>query len=600
MIPRVVDVNSATINPSRFYSLRFKLIFAFCLIGFALSASLGLSAYKTLESKLFQQLRNNVENITYMGAALVNKDALAFLLGQSWDDISIEKARTIEDTPQYHLISDQLNFIRNAEDNLIKYVYLLAPADKPMMARYVVDADVLNDRDAEDVSDEDVSHFGTELDMADFPVMRQVFDLGESLVEEDYYYDDSFQVNSVSGYAPIMGSDGQSVIALLGLDMADTEVQAALSEVLQKSVITAFLALIVSLMTAVFMGTVLTRGIVKLDKLVHSFAEKDFAVRSQLRTNDEVGRLGTSFNHMAETIEEYSARLESLVAAYGRFVPHDLLRLLGKKSILEVQLGDQVEREMSVLFSDIRNFTSISEAMSPQDNFNFINNYLKCVGPHIRTHNGIIDKYIGDAVMALFPERVDDALDAALHMQMALDRQNEISLRTGGQAIHIGIGVHVGKVMLGTVGESERMDGTVISDTVNLASRLEGMTKKYGCRIIISDVVKGRIVRSDSYQMRLVDRVYVAGKSEAVTLYEVFNGDEASLRDHKAASLGEYNQALAYYYDQNFTEAETLFSRIAAAHVHDCPASLFSEKVRDILANGLPPDWDGASRYHSK
>ncbi|MCM2344298.1 MAG: HAMP domain-containing protein [Alphaproteobacteria bacterium] len=593
-------MNSATPHPARFYSLRFKLIFAFCLIGFALSASLGLSAYKTLESKLFQQLRNNVGNITYMGAALVNKEALSFLLDRQKADMSIEEARAIEDMPQYHLISDQLNYIRNAENELIKYVYLVAPAEKPMMARYVVDADVLNDRDAANITDEDVSHFGTELDMADFPVMRQAFEQGESLVEEEYYYDESFQVNSVSGYAPIMGADGKSVVALLGLDMADSEVQAALSEVLEKSVITALLALIVSLLTAVFMGTVLTRGIVKLDKLVHSFAEKDFAVRSQLRTNDEVGRLGTSFNHMAETIEEYSTRLEALVQAYGRFVPHDLLRLLGKKSILEVNLGDQVEREMTVLFSDIRNFTSISESMSPQDNFNFINDYLKCVGPHIRTHKGIIDKYIGDAVMALFPERVDDALDAALHMLGALDQHNQKALQEGARDIHIGIGVHVGKVMLGTVGESERMDGTVISDTVNLASRLEGMTKKYGCRIIISDVLKSRIAQSEKFEMRLVDKVYVAGKSAPVTLYEVFNGDEESLRRHKAETFGDYNQAVKYYYDQSFLAAEGLFSRIAAAHTDDVPARLFSEKVREILASGVPQDWDGVSRHLSK
>ncbi len=586
-------------DSSYFFSFRHKLILAFFGIGFVLSIALGVVAHRILEEKLFTQLRGNVGNLTRLGAELIDKDALASLVELQKTGVPPENIDMIERSGNFRIVSDQLNFIRDTEKELIRYIYLVAPAEDPKIAKYVVDADVVPLKD-EGAPDEEVSHFNTDLDIADFPVMQDALRHPKNIVEPDFVYDKAFGVNSISGYAPVMDSDGKTMLALLGLDMVDTEVQAALAEVLQKSIVAAILSLLVSLLSAIVLGSYLTKGIIRLDNLVHSFAAKDFAVRADLATNDEVGRLGNSFNHMAETIEEYSARKQALLHAYGRFVPHDLLRLLEKQSILDVSLGDQTQREMSVLFSDIRNFTSISETMTPRENFNFINSYLSRVGPGIRSHKGIIDKYIGDAVMALFPEKAEDAIDAALEMQQVVRLYNEHRQSSRYPAIKIGVGVHTGKVMLGTIGEEQRMDGTVISDTVNLASRIEGLTKTYGCNIIVSDTVLNRIGRQDKYSLRFIDKVRVVGKNEPVTLYEIYDADEAAEIRLKRETLPDYSRAVDSYYGRDFKTAESLFARVVAANGNDVPARLFLEKARACLSNGVPAGWDGISRYDSK
>jgi two-component system sensor histidine kinase ChiS len=146
--------------------------------------------------------------------------------------------------------------------------------------------------------------------------------------------------------------------------------------------------------------------------------------------------------------------ITQLTLAYGRFVPRNFLKFLGKESIIDVQIGDQVQQKMTVMFSDIRSFTTLSEAMSPQENFNFLNSYLSQVSPVIRQHKGFIDKYIGDAIMALFPESANDAVQAAIAMQKQVALYNEQRQQQGDVPIAIGIGLHTGNLMLGTIGES--------------------------------------------------------------------------------------------------------------------------------------------------
>ena len=228
-------------------------------------------------------------------------------------------------------------------------------------------------------------------------------------------------------------------------------------------------------------------------------------------------------SQMAISIE--NARFYSSMA---RFLPREFLNLLDKTSILDIQLGDQVEKEMTVLFSDIRDFTSLSEKMTPQDNFNFINAYLSRMEPIIHEHHGFIDKYIGDAIMALFPNCADDAVQAALLMLKTLADYNLTRGRPGRPCFNIGIGIHTGKLMLGTVGGQNRMDGTVISDAVNLASRIEGMTKKYGANLLISEGTYSRLNDKAKYAIRPLDRVKAKGKTEAVMIYAVSEGFDST------------------------------------------------------------------------
>jgi len=219
------------------------------------------------------------------------------------------------------------------------------------------------------------------------------------------------------------------------------------------------------------------------------------------------------------------ALLQQTETAYSRLVPHQLLSLLQARSIVDVKLGDQVERKMTILFTDIRDFTSLSESMTPAENFEFINSYLSQMEPVISRHHGIIDKYIGDAIMALFEKGADEALGGAIDMLERLAYYNAWRQRAGYLPIQIGIGLNSGMVMIGTVGGINRMDSTVIGDAVNLAARVEEATKLYNTPLLISHNTLYDLNTPDAYHLRFLDRIRVKGKAQPLSIYEVFDND---------------------------------------------------------------------------
>jgi two-component system sensor histidine kinase ChiS len=271
-------------------------------------------------------------------------------------------------------------------------------------------------------------------------------------------------------------------------------------------------------------------------------------------------------------------RLAKINEAYGRFVPHEFLQFLERESIIDVQLGDQVQKEMTVLFADIRSFTSLSEKMSPKENFNFLNGYLSRVSPVIRKHHGFIDKYIGDAVMALFPQTADDAVQAAIEMQKLVSLYNIYRQENSEELIAIGIGLHRGSLMLGTVGEPERMEGTVIADAVNLASRLEGLTKIYGVDILISEQTLYGLHNPQKYNYRFLDRVKVKGKSQPVDVFEVYDGEPEHLINLKRQTRSEFERGVALYVEKNFAQAQEFFQGILQRNEQDKVTRLYIER----------------------
>ncbi len=287
--------------------------------------------------------------------------------------------------------------------------------------------------------------------------------------------------------------------------------------------------------------------------------------------------------------------LAKLTLAYGRFVPRDFLNFLGKDSIIDVQIGNQIQQEMTVMFADIRSFTTLSEGMTPQENFNFINAYLSQVSPAIREHDGFIDKYIGDAIMALFPQSADGAVQAAISMQQKVALFNQARQQQGLVPIAIGIGLHTGNLMLGTIGEPERMETTVISDAVNLASRLEGLTKLYGVGILISVHTLVRIEEIQHYSFRFLDRVRVKGKNDAVAIYEIYDPEEGLSHQLKTQTKSRFEAAVMAYNRQDFVGAQPVFTGILATNPQDQAAMLYVKRCQQYLEYGVPVGWDGVT-----
>jgi two-component system, sensor histidine kinase ChiS len=292
--------------------------------------------------------------------------------------------------------------------------------------------------------------------------------------------------------------------------------------------------------------------------------------------------------------------LAKLNSAYGRFVPHDFLNLLERPSIIQVKLGDNQERDMTVLFADIRSFTVLSEQMTPAENFAFINSYLGRVSPAIRKNNGFIDKYIGDAVMALFPTSPSDAVRAAIDMQKEVNIYNEEREKNGLFSIKIGIGLHAGHLMLGTIGERERMESTVIADAVNLASRLEGLTKVYGSGILVSGAIIDRLDDAETYNYRFVDRVTVKGKTTAVSVFEIYDTETEKSIILKQQTAEIFQEALNFYYQKRFVPAQKVFENILQINPDDLVATLYFKRSRKYRMYGVPEGWSGVEDWAEK
>lgn len=272
--------------------------------------------------------------------------------------------------------------------------------------------------------------------------------------------------------------------------------------------------------------------------------------------------------------------------AYGRFVPHQLLNLLHAKSILDLSLGEQIERKMTILFSDIRDFTHLSEAMSPRETFSFINSYLSEMEPVISQHGGVVDKYIGDAIMALFPNHADAGVQSAIDMLEQLKSYNQGRVRAGYPPIRIGIGLNTGIVMLGTVGGSRRMEGTVLSDAVNLASRLEETTKIYHTPLLISEHTLYALKDEARYHIRFLDRISVKGKNQPQSVYEVFDNDPTEVRQGKEQTRKQFEEAVAYYHLKAIEKAIPLLESCLAVVPEDFPAQIYLQRCLDFQATG--------------
>jgi PAS domain S-box-containing protein len=271
------------------------------------------------------------------------------------------------------------------------------------------------------------------------------------------------------------------------------------------------------------------------------------------------------------------AELE-IAEATSRFVPNEFLAFLGCDSIVDIKLGEAVELEMSVLFSDIRDFTTLSEQMTPTENFKFINSYLSRMEPLIVENQGFIDKYMGDAIMALFSEGADDAVKAGIAMLQTLAEYNGARVSLGYVPVEIGVGINTGSLILGIVGGKSRMDGTVISDAVNLASRIESLTKNYGVSLLITQQTFERLTNPADYAIRVIDKVQVKGKSEWVTVYEVFDADLAEVKAGKLATLQLFTEALSLYNMKSFRQAAGLFADCLRQNPGDKVARIYWER----------------------
>ena len=324
-----------------------------------------------------------------------------------------------------------------------------------------------------------------------------------------------------------------------------------------------------------------------MSRLKRSLAEKN----EELRAYSE---------GLEERVKQRTAELASLNNIYERFVPREFIDLLQKNSILEINLGDQVSRKMTVMFADIRGWTTLLEKMTPKEAFSFINAYLRRVNPVIKDCNGFIDQFYGDGVMALFPGTPDDAVRAAVRMKEAVAEYNRQREKSGFGPIEIGVGLHRADLMLGVIGSEDRMQGAVVADAVNLAARIEGLNKTYGSYVSLSGETLSAMKESDRYRYRFIDKVRVKGREEAVTVYEVFEGDPAGLAELKEQTKSVFESGIQLYYSKRFSEASVHFNQVMEKNPADLAARIYLKRCANYMVNGVPPDWTGVETLLEK
>ncbi|MCB1174140.1 MAG: HAMP domain-containing protein [Leptospiraceae bacterium] len=409
---------------------------------------------------------------------------------------------------------------------LVRYAYLLVSipdSTDHTITMFLADADYARIDENQDgiiADDESGNPIGTlwRTPLAEF---KQAFD-GEAIAGSEWYTDN--WGTWLSAAIPIKNRAGR-VIAVLGLDY-DIRGEANLLHQFQQVAIAMIVA---GSMLAVVLGILIAQLLkYRLRPLVQGvarMAQRDYSVHLPIKSSDEVGQLARGFNEMVSVIKAHADSLEVQNKAIERFVPREFLQQMGHETVLTVSLGDAVERAMTVMFCDIRSFTSLSEQMTPAENFRFLNEYLSRISPIIRENHGFIDKYIGDAVMALFPQSPRDALRAASQMQMELALFNAEKKEAGAEPIRFGIGLHFGQLTLGAVGEENRLEGTVISDAVNVAARLEHLTKQARVNVLFSEDLLQRLGDEARYfKFRPLGDIRLRGRRERTRIYEFLEG----------------------------------------------------------------------------
>jgi len=284
-------------------------------------------------------------------------------------------------------------------------------------------------------------------------------------------------------------------------------------------------------------------------------------------------------------------RLNKLYRSTERFVPKPFLEILHKKSIEDVALGDGVEQEVSVLFTDLRNFTTISQNKTPTEAFTIVNRYLKSTAPIIREHQGFINQFLGDGILALFPKSPEDSVQAAKTILSALKQFNQEQKEVGQLQLEMGIGINTGMAMMGILGEEERIDPAVISDVINTAARVESLNKTYGTYFLITDHTFKALLPETQALFRLIDKVYLKGRDLPTCLYEFITW-EAKLQIALKDYLERFSRAFLNYEKGDFRLAHEQFAECQHDFPEDPVVAILSKRCEQFTS--VPPkNWDG-------
>lgn len=344
--------------------------------------------------------------------------------------------------------------------------------------------------------------------------------------------------------------------------------------------------ILISLIAVVLLSRSITNPLAKLASAVQKIEEGEYGTPVEVNSRDEIGNLANSVNSMARGLAEKEKVRDLLGKVVSQQIAEQLLNN-------PVELGGE-EKVVTILFSDIRGFTSFCEGLRPQEVLVELNQVLSTISNIVEKHNGVVDKFQGDAVMALFGAPIHSEFDTSNAMSAALEIID--AMETSDSPLSSCIGINTGLVVAGNLGSSNRLNYSVIGDTVNLSARLESLTRLYNVTNIVSEASRDA---APDYVYLELDEVCVAGKNQAIRIFELL-GASGEVSPEKLALAAAFSEALKAYRAQSWVLAQRLFSQLAASCDNETLPKVFLERIHHFQINPPAEDWDGVFVFGKK
>lgn len=478
---------------------RTKIYLALVITAFV-SSIIGLTAvHYQVRHMLLDSLQSNVMSIAADAAVGLNAD----------DIREVEQQRSM-DLPAYSKLQHQLRNIRDMNRRngiFVKYIYLLAPkSESNNHFIYLVDA--------EEKKSVDFSPLGESADEADNAKLN--LHLQQLYAPHEFIHD--AWGDWMMGYAPVIDKQG-NYVATVGVNLYASAVMSKLNDIIKIGIMAFALALVVAGLLGWYISKRQTKSLLILSDGVKEIGKGNFKYQININTQDEFGELATAVNTMSRGLQER----ERLLVSFTKYVSQHIMEKI-LTSDEQINLNGE-SRRITVLFSDIRNFTSFSEKYSPEQVVALLNEYFSVMVEVVFRNNGILDKFLGDGMMVEFGAPLDDerhefnAVNAALEMQAEVAKLCAKWQASGRPTLEIGIGIHSGNAVIGNIGSEKRIEYTAIGDTVNVASRIESLNKELKTKILISEatvaVIKERFNFIDAGEH------VIRGRQEKIHLYTI-------------------------------------------------------------------------------
>ncbi len=529
---------------SRTYSLKLSLSAAFFSIVLVTSIILGISSYFVSKSYFRSNFEEKLRNLVSTVSAFV--PAAQHSQIKTADDENSENYKQIKKILQ--------NFKKTNPD--LRFVYTMRKVGDQI--QFVVDAEE---------PDHDMSHVGDVYDKPTEALNKALTGTSEVQVEEDFSSDQwgTWQ----SGFAPLFTADGK-FDGIVGIDVAAQEILAHEHQLALLAIVCSLVTLLFAVIFSSIIASRISDALTSLSNEVHKVENLD------LSDNQAPSTSIREIIYMSSAIDGMKKGLRS----FKKFVPADIVIELMKHK-KEAVLGAD-KRPLTILFSDIADFTTISEKLSSEELSANLGRYLQCLSHIIKDHSGTIDKFIGDAIMAFWGapnadvDHARHACTAALKCQQELQVLNAQLVKEGFPAFHTRIGINTGDCIVGNMGHEDRLSYTAIGDHVNMASRVESINKMYGTHLLITENTWSLV--KDHFEARAIDSVVVKGKTKALVIYELV-AEKNNISAAEKKYLQDFNLAFSLLNENKIEAAQSAFQMLALARPKDTPTQLALERI---------------------